>query len=227
MAILKTGLSWATTSGAAEHSGSEYDANDHNIAIVDPQQTIRKFIDWILQLVKAIDMQKKERSVEERSSKSDNKENNHELTNEEIVRRRDQDVARKEYERAEDVPRASELYKGEGKGKGKGKREFNEAKYGVEGTYESISKNTKRCRLPAYQWDAIIHRMTRASAREHALQNEREAKCFRAALEMRFGLTTEQAELLQELYERLATIWASAREHALQNERESSSSEQR
>ena len=46
--------------------------------------------------------------------------------------------------------------------------------------------------------------MIRASAREHALQNEREGKCFRAALEMRSGLTTEQAELLQELYERLA-----------------------
>jgi len=151
MAILKTGLSWATTSGAAEHCGSESDANDHNVAIVGPQRTITKFIDWILQLAEAINMQKKERSVEEQSSKSDNKENNHELTNEEIVRRRDQDVARKEYERAEDVPRASELYKGEGKGKGKGKREFNEAKYGVEGTYESISKNTKRCRLPAYQ----------------------------------------------------------------------------
>ncbi len=58
MAILETGLSWATTSGATEHSGSASDANDHNIGMVDDQQTITKFIDWILQVVKAIDIDK-------------------------------------------------------------------------------------------------------------------------------------------------------------------------
>ena len=151
MAILKTGLSWATTSGAAEHSGSASDANDHNVASVDPQRIITKFMDWILQLAKAINMQKKERSVEEQSRKSDDKENSHGFTNEETVRGRDPDVARKEYERAEDVPRASELYKGEGKGKGKGKREFKEAKYRVEVPYASISTDTKRFRLAKYQ----------------------------------------------------------------------------
>ena len=40
MAILETGLSWVTTSDAAEHSGSASGANDHNMMIVDPQQTI-------------------------------------------------------------------------------------------------------------------------------------------------------------------------------------------
>ena len=70
MAILETGLSWGTTSGAAEHFAAACHASDHGIAIVDPQQTMTKFIDWIVQVVKAIDMHKNEPSVKKKRNEA-------------------------------------------------------------------------------------------------------------------------------------------------------------
>jgi len=73
MAILETGMSWATMSGAAEHIGTVCDANEHGIAIVGPQQTMTKFIDWIVQVVKAIDMHKNEPSVKKKRNEAYNR----------------------------------------------------------------------------------------------------------------------------------------------------------
>jgi len=70
MAILETGLSWGTTSGAAEHFAAACHASDHGIAIVDPQQTMAKWIEWIVQVVKAIDMHKNEPSVKKKRNEA-------------------------------------------------------------------------------------------------------------------------------------------------------------
>ena len=64
MAIIETGFSWATPSGAAEHSPGT------DIAIGAPEHTIKRFIDWILKVTKTIDRHKKDETVQEQRRRS-------------------------------------------------------------------------------------------------------------------------------------------------------------
>ena len=75
MAIIETGLSWATASGAAEHTGSRGASSasrgaaehspDTDIAIGAPEHTTTRFINWILRVVKSIDRHKRDATVQE------------------------------------------------------------------------------------------------------------------------------------------------------------------
>ena len=123
MAILETGLSWATRSGAAEHTGSSSNANSVVNGCVEADQRIAKFIDWLLKVVKAIDKHKHDATLEDHRRRSGYGLHKHGLNLHELHLRQQRDAARSAYEYGADLNRAIEMYKGTGKSAGKGKRD--------------------------------------------------------------------------------------------------------
>ena len=112
-------MSWATASGAAEHTGSP----DTDIAIGAPEPTITRFIHWILRVVKSIDRHKKDPRVEEQRRRSGEAKYSSGLTTDEKMLKAAREQARSDFQYGADLNRRLELYEGRGKGKGKGKRD--------------------------------------------------------------------------------------------------------
>ena len=81
------------------------------------------FIEWILRVVKAIDLRKKHPTVEDQRRKSGDTKHTHGLTDEELKLRDERDKARANYRYGADLNRRLELHQGKGKAKGKGKRD--------------------------------------------------------------------------------------------------------
>ena len=136
MAIIETGLSWATPSGAAEHTSSRGDSSasksidtaehsrDADIVIGAPQHAATKFVDWMVKVVKAIDRHKKDETVQEQRRRSGDAKHTSGLTNDEKRLRAARDEARSNYAYGADLIRRVEMYEEKGKAKGKGKRDL-------------------------------------------------------------------------------------------------------
>ena len=107
----------ARVSGAAEHSP------DTDIAIGPPEYTIRKFIDWILKVVKAIDRHKEDVTVQEQRRRSGQKKHTSGLTEHEKTLRATRDEARRNFNYAADLHRRLQLHQGRGGRRGKGKHD--------------------------------------------------------------------------------------------------------
>ena len=123
MAIAESGLSWATASGATEHSAAASSAGDADVPIGSPEYSINRFIDWILKVVKAIDQHKKDPTVDQQRRKSGDKKYAHGLNERELKLREERQRARDNYMYGEDLHRRLQLYQGKGKATGKGKRD--------------------------------------------------------------------------------------------------------
>ena len=135
MAIIETGLSWATPSDEAEHKGSgaassasnAFAAAEHSpdtdIAIGAPEHTITRFIDWVLKVAKAIDRHKNDATVQEQRRRSGEEKRTSGLTEHEKTLRAARDQARSNFAYGADLHRRVELHEGKGKSKGKGKRD--------------------------------------------------------------------------------------------------------
>ena len=135
MAIIETGLSWATPSGDVEHKGSRAASSANNpvaaaehspgtdIAVGAPEHTITRFIDWILKVVKAIDRHKNDATVQEQRRRSGPMKHTSGLTEHERTLRATRDQARSNFAYGADLNRRLQLHEGKGKSKGKGKRD--------------------------------------------------------------------------------------------------------
>ena len=136
MAIIETGLSWATPSGDVEHKGSRAASSASNafaaaaehspgtdIAVGAPEHTCTRFIDWILKVTKAIGRRKDDATVQEQRRRSGPKKHTSGLTAHELSLRATRDQARSDFEYGADLNRRLELHEGKGKSKGKGKRD--------------------------------------------------------------------------------------------------------
>ena len=135
MAIIETGLSWATPSGDVEHKGSRaassasdaFVAAEHSpgadIAVGAPEHTITRFIEWILNVAKAIGRRKDDETVREQRRRSGPKKHTSGLTAHELSLRATRDQARSNFEYGADLNRRLELHEGKGKSKGEGKRD--------------------------------------------------------------------------------------------------------
>ena len=135
MAIIEMGLSWATPSGAAKHKDSRaassasnpFAAAEHSpgtdIAVGAPQHAITRFIDWILNVVKAIERHKDDPTVQEQRRRSGQEKYTSGLTKHEKTLKAARDQAREMFGYGADLNRRLQLHEGKGKSKGKGKRD--------------------------------------------------------------------------------------------------------
>ena len=117
MAIMETGISWATSSSAAEHSA------DTDIPTGAPEDTITRFINWILKVVKTIDNHKNDPTVQEQRRRSGEKKHSSGLREDKKKLKAARTQARSNFSYGAELNRRLELYEGKGKGKGKGKRD--------------------------------------------------------------------------------------------------------
>ena len=135
MAILETGLSWATPSGDVEHRGSRAASSASNpvaaaehspgtdIAVGAPEHTNKRFIEWILRVVKAIERHKKDPTVEEQRRISGTTKYTSGLTEHEKNLRAARTEARSNFNSGAKLFRRLRLYNGKGKSKGKGQHD--------------------------------------------------------------------------------------------------------
>ena len=110
MAMLQTGLSWASVDPGTNH-------------LVGAASITQKFVEWILKVMRAIQQHKNHPTTSEARRKSGTAKYMHGLTTDEATRRGMRYSARADFYYGRDLHRRIQLSQGKGKAKGKGERD--------------------------------------------------------------------------------------------------------